>query len=338
MLRVRRLLAAVTLSAGLTLGAGESGGTLYLTFDNDFIAGSDDGYTNGFQLGYVSPARASFADGPVPTGFGRWLDGLPPFNDPERQRFIAYSLAQRMFTPQDIRRKDLVEDDLPYTGVLVVSGTAAAQSREHLDACTIILGVAGEASLAEPTQRFIHHTLGNNEPQGWDNQIDNEPLLNLQYEHRWRAWDYRSGPTNGDVILSGSVAAGNLMTMATSGIGLRWGHNVPDDFFVPPPFFGEETVGALPYDPQRSGTVALYLAASVDATVFANLIYLDGNTFGDSHEVDHDYWYARAHLGLHLHAGRMAIALSVVRATLPWERPDGANWETYGRISVGWRL
>jgi len=331
-------LAALALSVGLALTAGESGGTLYLTFDNDFIAGSDDGYTNGFQLGYVSPARASFADGPVPTGFGHWLDGLPQFNDPARQRFIAYSLAQRMFTPQDISREDVVEDDLPYTGLLVLSGTVAAQSRNHLDAFTVTAGVAGEASLAEPVQRFIHHTMGNAEPQGWDHQIDNEPLLNLQYEHRWRAWDNRAGSTNGDVILSCSAAAGNLMTMVTSGIGVRWGHNVPDDFFVPPPFFGEETVGALPYDPQRNGTVAVYLAASVDAAAFANLIYLDGNTFSDSHEVDHDHWYARAHVGIHVHAGCMALAVSIVRATLPWERPDGATWETYGRISVGWRL
>lgn len=334
----RPTIAALALSAGLALIAGESGGTLYVTFDNDFIANSDDGYTNGFQLGYVSPARASFSDGPVTSGFGHWLDGLPPFDDPARQRFIAYSLAQRMFTPQDISRKDVVEDDVPYTGLLVLIGTIAAQSHNHLDTFTITAGVAGEASLAERTQRVIHNTLSSQEAQGWEHQIDNEPLLNLQYEHRWRAWDYRSGHTNGDIILSGSGAAGNLMTMATAAVGLRWGHNVPDDFFVPPPFFGEETVGALPYDPQRSGAVAVYLAASVDAAAFANLLYLDGNTFSDSHSVAHDRWYARGHIGIHVHAGRMAFAVSIVRATLPWDRPDGATWETYGRISLGWRL
>lgn len=335
---LRHIVAALAVSAGLALSAGESGGTVYLTFDNDFIAGSDDGYTSGFQIGYVSPARASFADGPVPTGFGRSLDDVPLFTGAERQRFIAYSLAQRMFTPQDIQRTDVVEEDLPYTGLLVLSGTAAAQSRTHLDAFTVTIGVAGEASLAEPAQRVFHHALGNNEPRGWDHQLDNEPLLNLQYEHRWRAWDYHAGGTNGDIILSGSAAAGNLMSMATGGLGLRWGHNVPDDFFVPPPFFGEETVGALPYDPLRRGTVAVYLAASVDAAAFANLIYLDGNTFRDSHDVDHDHWYLRAHVGVHVHMGRLALAVSIVRATLPWDRPDGAAWETYGRISLGWRL
>lgn len=326
------------LSLGFALSAEDNGGTVYLTFDNDFIANSDDGYTNGFQLGYVSPARASFSDGPVPTGFGRWLDQLPPFSGEERQRFLAYSLAQRMFTPQDIDRTEVIEDDLPYTGLLVLSGTIAAQSRTHLDAFTVTLGITGEASLAEPAQRVIHRTLGNQEPQGWEHQIESEPLLNLLYEHRWRVWDYQAGVTNGDVILSGSAAVGNLMTMATSGVGVRWGHNVPDDFFVPPPFFGEETVGALPYDGRRKGTMAVYLAASVDAAAFANLIYLDGNTFSDSHSVAHDHWYMRAHIGVHVHAGRMALAVSLVHATLPWDRPDGATWETYGRISLGWRL
>lgn len=337
----RRTIAALALSADIALTAGETGesdSTLYLTIDNDFVADSDDGYTSGFQLGYVSPGRASFADGPFPAGFGRRLDDARPFAGPERQRFVAYSFAQRMFTPQDIDREDVVEDDLPYTGVMVLSGTVAAQSREHLDAVTVTLGVAGEAALGEPIQRNLHKVTGNTEPRGWDNQLDTEPLLNLLYEHRWRALDFRAGPTNGDVILSGSGAVGNMMTIATGGAGLRWGHNVPDDFFVPPPFFGEETVGALPYDPRRSGTVAVYVAASVDAAAFANLIYLDGNTFSDSHSVDHDHWYVRGHLGLHLEVGRFAFAVSLVRATLPWDRPDGAAWETYGRISLGWRL
>ena len=331
--------AVLILSASLALSAGESGGTLYLTFDNDFVAGSDDGYTSGFQLGYVSPGSTSFGDAPlIPDGFGRWLDGVGPFAAPERQRFVAYSFAQRMFTPQDIGREDVVEDDLPYTGLMALSGTVAGQSREHLDAFTITLGVAGEAALGKPTQRHLHHMMGNSEPKGWDNQLETEPLLNVQYEHRWRAVAFQQGPTNGDLILSGSGAAGNMMSIATGSVGLRWGHNVPDDFFVPPPFFGEETVGALPYDARRRGTVAVYVAASVDAAAFANLIYLDGNTFNDSHSVDHDHWYLRGHLGLHVEAGRFAFAVSLVRATLPWDRPDGESWETYGRISLGFRL
>ena len=337
-MRPHSTIAALALSAGLALNAVESGGTLYLTFDNDFIAGSDDGYTSGFQLGYVSPGRASFGDGPFPGGLGRWLDGVRPFAGLERQRFVAYSFAQRMFTPQEIDREGVVEDDLPYTGLLALSGTVAAQSREHLDAFTITIGVAGEAALGKPIQRHLHHFMGNTEPLGWDNQLETEPLLNLQYEHRWRAVDFSAGPTNGDLIVSGSGAAGNMMTIATGGVGLRWGRNVPHDFFVPPPFFGEETVGALPYDPQRRGTVAMYIAASVDAAAFANLIYLDGNTFSDSHSVEHDHWYLRGHLGLHFEVGHFACAVSIVRATLPWDRPDGATWETYGRISIGWRL
>ncbi len=331
-------LAAVVWSAGLALCAAESGSTVYLTFDNDFIADSDDGYTSGFQLGYVSPAKDSFSAGPVPAGFGRWLDGVPPLDADDRQRFLSYSLAQRIFTPQDTKSSEVVEGDLPYTGLLVLSGTVAAQSSHHLDAYTLTVGVTGEASLAEASQRSSHHVLGHNDPQGWDHQLDFEPLLNLLYEHRWRVWDGRTTHTNGDLIVSGSAAAGNMMTMVTSGVGVRWGHNVPDDFFVPPPFFGEETVGALPYDPRRSGTMAVYLSFSVDVAAFANLIYLDGNTFSDSHEVDHDHWYARAHLGLHVHVWRTAFAVSIVHATLPWDRPDGDTTETYGRFSLGWRL
>ena len=329
--------AVVALALTVANAQDDAGGLIYLTYDNDFIVGSDDGYSGGIHLGYVSRAADSYADTAVPEAVGHALDRLPLLNRPGRQRFVAYTLAQVTYTPEDTAREDLVEDDLPYSGLLLFSATAAAQDADHLDALTLTSGVIGPASLAEEVQRELHRASGSNQPRGWDNQLGNEPLLNAQYDHRWRIWDFASSQrTNGDAIISGSAAAGNWRTMADVGIGLRWGLNVPKDYFVPPPFFGQESVGALSLTKDRARVA--YVALGVDAALVGNLIQYDGNTFRDSHRVDHDPWIGRAYAGLHARIGRAIMVVSFVQATVPWDRPDGARWERWGRATLGWNL
>lgn len=335
--RCARLACAAVCAAAAAAAEG-LGGTIDVVLDNDLVADSDDGYTGGFHLGYVSRHRASFADGPVPSAIGHALDRLPRLGQPGRRRVIAYGLAQRIFTPEDLESEELVEDDLPYAGLLVASAVAAARDPRHLDALTISVGVVGPSSLAERVQRVAHRVTGSDEARGWRHQLHDEPLLNAQFEHRWRAAAWRGAGLNGDFIVSGSGAAGNIVTMAGGGVNARWGWSVPQDFFVPPPLFGEETVGSMPWDPAEAGRSALYLAASVDASLLANAIHLDGNTFRDSHHVDHDHWTARAHLGLHARIDRASIAVTLVHARIPWDRPNGERWETYVRVSLGWDL
>ncbi|MBA3845203.1 MAG: lipid A deacylase LpxR family protein [Planctomycetes bacterium] len=320
--------------------ADDVGGTAYLAYDNDFIVGSDDGYSGGIHLGYASPYAASYSDAPVPEAVGRALGRLPLVNQPGRRRFVAYKLSQLTYTPEDSANEELVLDDIPYSGLLVFSTTAAAQDASHLDAFTLTVGVVGPASLAQEVQDGLHRATGSDLAQGWDNQLANEPIVNAQYDHRWRVWDLASGGrTHADAIVSGGAAAGNMQTMANVGIGLRFGFDVPDDTFVPPPFYGQESVGMLSLRDERvAGSPSAYFAIGVDASLIANQIWLDGNTFRDSHSVDHEQWVARGYLGLHARVGRAVMSVALVQASVPWDRPDGERWERYGRASLGWDM
>jgi hypothetical protein len=42
------------------------------------------------------------------------------------------------------------------------------------DQLSLILGFVGPVALAEPAQTFIHRLTGADEPQGWDNQLQQE--------------------------------------------------------------------------------------------------------------------------------------------------------------------
>lgn len=333
--RIGAFLAAIVACTG---AQDDPGGLLYLTYDNDLVAKSDDGYSGGIYLGCVSPYAASYTRTPVRDVVGRALDRLPFVRHPDRRRFVAYRLSQLTYTPDDTDRVDLVVDDMPYSGLLLFSATAAAQDARHHDALTLTVGVVGPASLAQEVQEGLHRATGNATVDGWDNQLQNEPILNLQYDHRWRAWDFASGErTHGDIILGGGVALGNMHTMANVGVGLRWGLNVPEDTFVPPPFYGQESVGAMaPATDHAHRRPMAYLALGLDAALSANQIQFDGNTFRDSHRVDHDHWTARGYLGIHVRLGRVVMAVALIQSTVPWDRPDGARWERHGRALIGW--
>lgn len=88
---------------------------------------------------------------------------------------MAFSIGQKIFTPDDIQRRGLVENDRPYAGWLYFGSAFHNKNARLLDTFEIQLGVVGPAALAEKTQNFVHDLRGIDEARGWDNQLHNEP-------------------------------------------------------------------------------------------------------------------------------------------------------------------
>ncbi len=309
-------------------------GTLFLSFDNDTFAKSDDDYTNGLQLGWVSGYLRDFHHGPVLSLIASGLNRLPLVNRDRRQRFVSYSLSHRMFTPSDTGTATPIPDDIPYSALLFSTMTAEAQDANGLDAFSFSAGIVGPWAGGKWLQETVHRWIGSQQPQGWDNQLHNELLLNLGYEHRWRlaAVRLRHG-WGGDIIGQGGFTAGNLITAVTLGAGLRWGWGVPDDYAIPPPFFGDETIGSRPVtmDGPKRG---VWFFALANGSLFANTIFFDGNTFGDSPSIGYDHYIARLYTGLHVAFGRLTATYGTTASTVPWDTPDHRKSQRYGRLSV----
>lgn len=181
-------------------------GTWFLAIDNDTFAQSDDHYTNGLQLGWVSGYLQTYNEGPVPDIVARALQHLPAINRQGRQRFISHSLSHRIFTPNDTEAVAPITNDVPYSGLLFASLTAGAQDAEQMDAFTFYYGIAGPSARGEEVQNEFHRLIGADQVNGWDNQIHDEILLNAAYEYRRRLW--RFGQSNGwGATLSAKLAA-----------------------------------------------------------------------------------------------------------------------------------
>ncbi|HAI45150.1 MAG TPA: DUF2219 domain-containing protein, partial [Stenotrophomonas sp.] len=145
--------------------------------DNDLFGGADQdqGYTNGAQITLVSPNLVDYTDDPCLPRLARWvnrhLERLHP-GEFEQQNMI-FSLAQGIFTPTDFTRKDLIEDDRPYAGVLIGSFGYNARRGDRLQTTQLALGVVGPWAQGEEVQNAVHELLGDEKFQGWDNQLHN---------------------------------------------------------------------------------------------------------------------------------------------------------------------
>lgn len=335
--RVWSALSLILLLSPACVAPGDSlaAGSVLRSIDNDSLDDSDDQYTSGVSLSYISRHEPSFARTPLPEWIGGALDDHWPFEGQD-QRFVIYSLSHRVFTPTDLSARGVVEGDIPYAGLVYATATVGSQSPRALNAFALTLGIVGPAALGEEIQSGVHSLIDSEDPKGWDEQLDNEPLLNVGYEHRRRL--LRSGAwkgVSGDVLGAFSASAGNLQTQATLASTARVGFRVPSNFHMQSHFLAEESLGLRANDPDPKRR-SLYLFTGFAATALANAIYLDGNTFSDSHSVDHDHYVLRGSVGIAGSYGPVLGSLAYERATLPWDHPDGLDDESYLRLALSW--
>lgn len=251
-------------------------GVFTVAWENDYLAGSDDNYTNGVRFAYLSPENN------VPGWLEEGANALPFFSRQGHKRWHV-SVGQSMFTPSDITVKALQPDDRPYAGWLYSSVGVISDTGDRLDNLQLTLGVVGPASGAEATQDFVHDLINSTDPQGWDNQLHNEPGLVLTYERKWRSI-YEFSPFGYAVDFTPSVggSVGNIYTHAAAGAVVRFGYDLPSDYG--PPLIRPNLPGSDFFVPTKD--FGWYLFAGVEGRAVARNIFLDGNTFEDSHHVD----------------------------------------------------
>ncbi len=140
----------------VTQSAAASGGALTFTIENDTFTGSDNNYTNGVGVSWVSAALDSYDDDSYISKWGRFWSFLPFVLDDGYTTYAAWSLAQEMHTPDDITDPNPPEDDQPYAGILYVDSLLYARQERWAHAWELKLGVVGPSSQAEGVQKWFH--------------------------------------------------------------------------------------------------------------------------------------------------------------------------------------
>ena len=224
------------------------------------------------------------------------LNRLPLVNDPTSYRAISISLGQNIFTPEDTDAEELIVDQRPYAGYLYFAFGFHSKKGNRKDIWEIGLGVVGPASQAEQAQNIVHDIIGSDRANGWDNQIKDELTLEVICESKWRLLHSELGRGFGyDFIPHLGGAVGNVAIYANTGAELRFGWNLPENFGSCPIRPGCETGAAFGTQQDttfRRSRFSVQLFTAVDGMAVLHNIFLDGNTFKDSHSVDKENFVA----------------------------------------------
>lgn len=261
--------------------------TIY-TENDKYFAGTDQAYTNGLKLSYLSADLSSFTDDSVPAPVRAVARGLGRLVPENRAYKLGFSLGQNIYTPDDTATTAYQPDDRPYAGWLY-GGVAfhvidAGRDAPTLDVFELNLGVVGPSALGREFQNGFHDIIDVAHAEGWDNQIDDEPGVNLIYERRWRfsTAEARHG-WGADFIPHAGASLGNVFTYANAGAELRAGWRLPADF-------GSNLIrpsGDSNSDAKHRPGFGVFLFGAVDGRAVARDITLDGNSFsGEGSSID----------------------------------------------------
>ncbi|HYV19823.1 MAG TPA: lipid A deacylase LpxR family protein [Verrucomicrobiae bacterium] len=214
-------------------------------FDNDTFLGSDDAFTAGWSFQLHSPLDDAW--GPA---YAKWIGRFPGLGDDGTGGRIvrwAVGLNQIILTPEDITIETPQPDDIPWAGVLDVTVSWSAYDNKKMAALQAFVGCMGPCSGAESVQKFVHEDLGFGQtPEGWDNQLVNQVLGNLNYEYRYKVVAdhtdqyFNPGHFGHDLSVGGQAAVGNFATYVWGEFEYRLGWGLPMGFTKTPdpPGFG----------------------------------------------------------------------------------------------------
>ena len=255
-------------------------------FEDDVYTKTDEGYSAGERLSYLF--NISNEDYLI-------YDAL--FMDfGQTSSYFSFAITNQIFTPTDTNATELIEDDRPYAGWTYLEWAIHKSSKTHLRSLSLQIGMVGKASYAEEIQNSVHNIIGSDPVNGWHNQLSNELGVNLKYTHKWMLDLADRGGFEAHLIPFVSGELGNIATNLTTGASARFGYNIPKDFGVSSIDIGADpgipVHGELENMKKQSWSFSLNLLGGGSAV--ARDIFLDGNTFVDSHSVDKEnfiYYY-----------------------------------------------
>jgi hypothetical protein len=241
-----------------------------------------------------------------------------------------------MFTPDDLTSTDIDVQDRPYAGFLAFELGAHSLGRIRATYNGVSVGIVGPLSLAEHAQKLIHLSGRPDWPEGWHHQLKNELAVQLYSENKWKqSLTGRKRGLGMDLIPHIGGGLGNVYTYAHAGLQLRLGLNLPDDFGAPLLRPGGSSGSGSPERvPDRGGREfdSLFLFAISDAQFIIRNIFLDGNTFRESHAVEKETFVGYLHVGIGAKVSIFHFTLGCVAWSKLFKTQE--NRQIYGIMNI----
>ncbi len=302
-----------------------------IQLENDlFVRSGDRYYTHGTEV-----SRTVVGLPPA------WLDEMASlffvFESDGSFQAANYRFGQKIFTPEDLSAASLIENDRPYAGYLyfnagLLSRISTTASTDTGNLIEFTLGVVGRASGAKEVQSAIHSLTDSETPNGWDYQLNNELALGLSYARFWRNITPLAGGLEYGVRPHLNVALGNVYSYAAAGLMFRLGTHLAND--LAPPNIRPGFPGLSLYRIGQSNN--WYLFAGIEGRAVARNIFLDGNSFSNSHSVDRRPLVADVQFGAAFQVGDIRLSISQMIRSREFE--EQKNHESFGALNLSFSL
>jgi len=303
---------------------------LSVSIENDlFGGGTDEYYTNGGRITYFD------VETPMPPIIDELADAIPTF-DINETTSTYYTIGQNIYTPADITVRGIQNDDRPYAGFLYGAVGLTSITENHMDELEFTLGIVGPAALGEQTQKLVHtHGTNSPTPQGWGNQLKNEVGAIISARRRWPTWYTQNmGKLRLRIEPDVNVSLGNIYTYAGTGASVTLGP-YKDRLQDTPPRVRPSMAGTGFFDTDDN-SFSWFLFGGVEGRAIARNIFLDGNTFRDSHSVDKEYFVGDANAGLAITYDDYRLSYTLNYRTKEFKDQDDAA--LFGSITASTRF
>jgi lipid A 3-O-deacylase len=321
-IRHRVTLASFVLGAMLSAlsseGRADDKNRITLLEENDSLyVNSDKHYTQGVRISDLGPDLEPKSGWNDPWIFVNRLvpifaedDAVPP------SRRYAFLLGQSVFTPKNLTLKPPDPHDRPYGGWLY-TGMGLLQESNHrmLENLEMDAGIVGPSALGKQVQNNWHQLIAKQEARGWSNQIQNEPGVLISYERLWRLPLIGGGIDGVDFVPAAGATVGNVYTYGDIGGLLRIGKNLRVDYGparVRPALSGTDYFDGDALD----GKLGYYIYAGAQGRVVGRNIFLDGDSFRQSPNINKKTYVADLEAGFTvLWSTKIRFDFSIVRRT-----------------------
>lgn len=295
--------------------------------ENDKWTGTDRYYTNGLKFGFGTDAGrlADLLNAPSESLLRRITHGTGCVQ-------LGLFFGQNMYTPRRITVAAPQPNDRPWAAWLYVGGVAQRVEQDKLQTVEIDIGMVGPAALGRQVQTEWHHLVGADTPQGWGNQIPNQPGVLVAFLEK-RKYAYGSI----EFVPHAGVSVGNVMTLARTGGIVRWGHNMSG--------FGPDTIepgGAMLQASRiRAGQDGVrsyewYAFAGADLRAVAYNIFLDGPWLRESPGVDRRVFVHDWTAGLSARISTVRMSLTRVHRSEEFTTPvAGGGKQSFYSFNLG---
>ncbi len=291
--------------------------SIRINFDNDILDNTDRYYTNGIRFDFISPylKQSPLSWLMVPY----WGNGV---------NYYGVSIGQNMYTPFSTKVGGIHPGDRPYAAYLFIGGFKISNDpgKKFRQTSEIDLGVIGPSSFGDFVQKSFHNSVPtNNEPLGWENQIQDDLVLNYNLAYEKGIFSNRRI----DLNLNAVGALGTLYTNMGGGFQFRAG--LMNQYF-----------GSYGYSRMKVNNAKGYskFQAFVFVTSLGKLVGYDATLEGGMFNKSSIYILKSSELSRFTYQGTFGITLSFAGIQLDVEQfllsPEfhGCAWHKWVHIGV----